>query len=485
MTAQISSYQEVLKEVEGELHSAVVDNLWFIEYFEKRSKFTEGGKYMREPVHVGRNTGVGFRGAGITLPDSGAQSFLEMQVSPAYSYGSFSFDGPLLSAAPGEGMSAFIDAADFEMDRLKIDVRDAEAQAAVTGGEYKGILNQRKDMTASTGAGAANVGTDILEYSGDTAPFLAAGQVSGQTPAANGSATWVPVTLYRMDSYEEVEFISGNGNSDAELYIGGFDTSRSNPTVTLVSFEGTGGNVQITTQNHTGEALTAVRLNAAQGTVGVDPARVGGTHEAGKGVLVEPTGIVGNLCDPTHFTLDRSDTTGGLGALLQSYVIGHDTTAAGTDGGDREALAFSRLNFCFDLLEDEQGSDALPDLAVCKSYMKGAYVAVTAHAAGTSFTQEVGGKGSMELGGKRKTATINGVSFVTDGKALPGCIKFMSSKWWVYAERLKGKFADLDGNILRQIANSDSWGGFYKHYYNHFCRAPQKQLILGGISTTY
>jgi len=58
---------------------------------------------------------------------------------------------------------------------------------------------------------------------------------------------------------------------------------------------------------------------------------------------------------------------------------------------------------------------------------------------------------------------------------------FLNTKCWKLAVLEDGKFADLDGSVLSRIVSEDSWEGFYKWYYNHYCYRPNANGVLTGF----
>ena len=54
---------------------------------------TTGGKYVDFPVHVQRNSGIGYRAEGVALPTAGQQGFASVHVPLRYGYGVFQVTG--------------------------------------------------------------------------------------------------------------------------------------------------------------------------------------------------------------------------------------------------------------------------------------------------------------------------------------------------------------------------------------------------------
>tara|TARA_R100000664_G_C2683612_1_gene90565 strand:- start:288 stop:692 length:405 start_codon:yes stop_codon:yes gene_type:complete len=62
-----------------------------------------------------------------------------------------------------------------------------------------------------------------------------------------------------------------------------------------------------------------------------------------------------------------------------------------------------------------------------------------------------------------------------------GLMLFLNTKDWKLAVLEDFKFADLDGNVLSRVNNKDSYEGFCKWYYNHYCCRPNANAVLTGI----
>ena len=99
--ATITTLQSVLKEFYA---AAVAEQLnqevLMLELFEK-AKLDWSGKRVVVPVHVSRNTGVGFAADGDPLPAAGEQGYKDLQIVAKFLYGRFQLSGPAISAAKG------------------------------------------------------------------------------------------------------------------------------------------------------------------------------------------------------------------------------------------------------------------------------------------------------------------------------------------------------------------------------------------------
>jgi len=90
-------------------------------YVEKNTKDTDGRRAVLS-LHVTRNSGIGSRAEGGTLPTAGNQGYAEERVSLKYHYGRIQLTGPLMRAADTD-KGAFERALDSETKRVVNDLK--------------------------------------------------------------------------------------------------------------------------------------------------------------------------------------------------------------------------------------------------------------------------------------------------------------------------------------------------------------------------
>ena len=202
MPATLTTFQNILKEFYiGPVLEEINNEVFVLELFEKAVVDWQG-RVAIIPVHVSRNTGVGFRqegGGADTLPGAGEQGYERLQVNAQYQYGRFQITGPAISAAKSGGKGAFIGYVDAEMKKLVNDVRNSANQVSVCGNAVRGYITDKYASQAGTGAAqaAANPATfsaQVMSYNGDFTAFSGCVAV---TPA-----TWIPVRLIRTDHHD-------------------------------------------------------------------------------------------------------------------------------------------------------------------------------------------------------------------------------------------------------------------------------------------
>ena len=505
----VGTFGPMLKEFyQGPVAEQINNRVWMREYFQKKSKGWSG-KQMVIPVHIGRNSGVGFQGeAPGALPTAGQQQYADLRINSHSSYGRFQVSGLAMDTATTAGAGAFAGGMSEEMDRLVRDVSNNENSINIFGGPTKGFLNQRivcpniSGNGAQTNAPAEMSNPNTLQYQGDFSYFTDARtgvEVDQAVPA-----TWVKVRLYRMDTYAEIlPTVTGTGAAvtNPNIFVTGFSADRTNPTVDLqfgkddvgvtstLDLSGVGGQAAI--------ALVIAESAAVGGNFPVDSAgaqfgqdsRVwnGLANIGGQNIINnQPRGLFENLASQTHFGNDRTTATGGAAAILQSTIVTHDVgngdrTNAGAD------LSLERLQYMMDIMMQDAGVDA--DVMVMNALMRHRYTVQLTGVLGA--TGASGGYSNVSVDGSsgklmdtQQNLAYGGVKVQYDRHFPVSTIGLLHSKDWILAELATGQFADEDGNVLFRVAGEDAYEGFWKHRYNICCKRPNAQVILTGITPT-
>lgn len=164
MAASLSTLEAALKEsyagpIQNQLNNACE---LATQLGEAEATIDASGKFAIVPFKLGRNTGVGARGAGGVLPTAGNQRMDKLTLQYKFIYGRFGFDGPALAAAK-KGVGAFGSVAEIEMDGLGDDVKKYTNLVAFLGGSVIGFIwekdnNATKDFSGRMSApvGGAN-----------------------------------------------------------------------------------------------------------------------------------------------------------------------------------------------------------------------------------------------------------------------------------------------------------------------------------------
>ena len=385
----------------------------------KKTTVGWAGKRLVIPVHVARNSGVDFSDSG-TLPTAGFQGYVDLLVTAKKLYGTFRLDGDLMAAAEKGGKYAFVAAITSEMDGLGQDTAVKANKALYSGGRFVGFFNQKK-----TEAGAAT-----WEFAGDAQKLA---------DAITNKAGAVSVEIVRLDTYAT---IAGANTCDAV-------------------------NVP---------ALT-VHLTAALDTDPVAPGygcvvRISDADPSLAYLDSEVNGIYGNLASPTHFTQDRTTAT-GTPALQSVFKTANQT---GTQG--KVSLALTAIEGVIDAIEEASGFT--PDLVLVHMTQRQKYVALMQATIFTTLQQGAPAK-EFNGGSKERNQSYGDIAIKADRHCGKGLAIFLKKDAWTLAELRKGGFADEDGTVLLRIAGSDSFGGFWRWYYEQVCKTPNRNGILHGL----
>ena len=412
----------------GPLQEQLNNEVMVLNLFEK-AKISWAGKQGVVPVHVGRNTGVEFKTETSALPIAGTQTTKRLVFEAAYLYGRFQVTGPAIASAAKGGKASFVGALELEMDKLKDDVRNKADRSLTSGGRVVGFLNQRKSGGAP----------ETWQFRGDFAKLAAAYTARGASvdvaivDCSNNTLTGEAITY---------EFITTSAQLDA---------------------------------SHAGFSAAAgtIRLDAALDTSGVAPGFgcavvISDTHATLDYLDAEPTGIYGNLGYVSLFGVDRGSVAGDA-MELQSVIA----TQSDDADGDAEALTLERMQQMIDAINITSGMD--PDLIMMNPIARSRYTALIAGNIFKPVEKATTGDGGF-LG-----LSYGGIPIKSARNVDNGLMIFMNTKCWKLAVLEDGKFADLDGSVLSRVVDNDSWEGFYKWYYNHYCYRPNANGILTGM----
>lgn len=92
-----------------------------------------GGKYVKFPIRVRRNPGMGYRNENETLPSAGNQGYAEVQTRIKFGYGRLQITGPAMRLLESD-IQSFVNLLDDEMEGLKDDLVKDSARIAYGDG---------------------------------------------------------------------------------------------------------------------------------------------------------------------------------------------------------------------------------------------------------------------------------------------------------------------------------------------------------------
>lgn len=195
-------------------------------YVEKNSKDTDGRRAVLS-LHVTRNSGIGSRAEGGTLPTAGNQGYQEERVSLKYHYGRGQLTGPLMRAADSD-KGSFERAMQGETRRIVDDLkRDLNRQV---WGTSDGVIAQADASSVSTRVFLATTASDVQIRQLEIGMLVDIGTVAsptGRTSAnaivsvtdnsGSGGQSSIELTSAVTTTTSSTDFIfrSGNGGSGA------------------------------------------------------------------------------------------------------------------------------------------------------------------------------------------------------------------------------------------------------------------------------
>lgn len=504
MGATLATFQSILKEFYiGPVIEELNNEIFVLEMFEKAVVDWQG-RVAIIPVHVSRNSGVGFRqegGGANSLPDAGNQGFNRLQINAQYQYGRFEITGPAISAAKSGGKGAFIGYVDAEMKKLVTDVKVSSNEVSVCGNAVRGYVSEKALFVAGASNNPSNTGNlatwgqAVVDYTGDYTAWAGAIDTIAQI------GTWVPVKLIRTDTHEQI--IIENNPVNQLIFVSAADATAG--TITLRFGENTGGldlDLRVTAPGF-GVAVAIDFANKAAAVGGA-----AGLQLAAPNVLIpqsmmqlEPVGMYGNVSDTTFFGINRDPAQASPEPSLRGFAL-NASTATGAFAG-LTALSLTRMQQCLDATH----TDGL---------------AVAASAAGT-FNYQAGPTTTLPDGGGKEADVIMmnpltrqqytgllqgtndgnlyvstdsakngdggflsigyaGVPIKTSRAVHRGILVFLRKDTWNITELESAGFADMDGNVLSRVPDVDAYRGFYRWYWNLVCKQPNCNVILFGVA---
>jgi hypothetical protein len=516
MPATLATFASILKEFYiGPILDQLNNEVLALELMEKAT-IDWNGRVAIMPIHVSRNTGVAFRGetgvgvaAASLLPPAGEQGYERLQIEASFQYGRFQVSGPAIAAAKTGGVGSFISYTDAEMKKLASDVRNQANQSTIFGGRVRGYMNERCDASAAgtggtTGAGYTVAGAgqvfQTFQYQGDFTAF------AGVNAAAN--TTWVPVELIRTDTYNSVSTNVAVANPN--WFVSGFDIAAG---TIRIHFGANAASNWISSDIAAGFGI-AVALRPIQAVDSLGAAfginnsvlNPGLTAAQGGPVTVmthaEVSGIYTNLSSQAHYGVTRNvrDTAAttfppvaadgaapSLRAHVQTNVPGGAAFAAPRDQV-RAVLALPRMTALMDAVDlDPQatpgtgggtlpgGGGEAPDIILLNPVDRQSYIGIL------NATIQMNPAGTKAKGdGSFLDIAFAGVPIRTSRACHRRAMIFMRKDSWCVAELQSPGFADLDGNVLSRVGNSDAFEGFYRWYWNVVAKHPNNNGILMG-----
>jgi hypothetical protein len=178
MPASMATVDAILKEVYGpRIEEQLQNEVVLPKRIERTSDgvtSNAGGKYVDFPIHIKRNTGIGFRAENGQLPASGQQGYAEVHVPLRYGYGRVRYTDQLMELAR-TNTQAFTNAVEAENEGLKNDL--AKDSSRIIYGDGTGLIATLADTATSA--------THVV----DNAQWIQEGMLVDVLVKSTGSAT--------------------------------------------------------------------------------------------------------------------------------------------------------------------------------------------------------------------------------------------------------------------------------------------------------
>lgn len=426
------------------------------------------GLEIHIPVHVGRNGGVQAIPFGGNYPTAGDQTYNNLIVTAALLTASIYIPRSEMKRAKEKGAGAFVSWWDAEFQRAMVDIKFRSNRYMISGNRFKGFLDQRINGTNTAGAvsiAVPNAGTDTYNYFGDLSPF----DGSDENPvavAAATSASWVRIRVFRMDTYAEV--LTTGGQANPAVFCSGFDPIARSINISTVA-DGAGESLDTLIVGMPVGIPFAVALHNTQYTSTADAGANFGTITSH---INQPQGVFGNLCEPTHFGIDRTTATGGVNDVLQSNAL---LTQSILGVGGRAAVTAARVQAVMDQCFVDGGEEV--DTILISPLTRAAYLAIMT---GTIETQAhaAGGTGDASY----SKLAFAGMQLKVSQHVPPGGWIFLKKDSWKICQLSKCEFVDDDGAIVHRVSGTSAFEAAIEWYYNFVCCKPRSNGILVGTN---
>jgi hypothetical protein len=422
MSASIQTLSAILKEFYlGPIEEQLNNETMVIDLFEKATVDWQG-KNVIVPIHVSRNTGVGFKSEADTFAAAaiaaGSQGYKRLVIEAKFLYGRFQLSGPAIASAK-TGSNSFATYIEAEINKLVTDVRNTSNFSSVTGGPTIGLCWTKGNAAIKEYSGQST-GLNALGGATDTAQLVLV-----RTAEAVGAATQVNAVTEKSITF----------NAAINTAIGALDA---------------GGNAIVA-----GDVFS-VELPAAS-TVKND----GGTTEV--------SGIMHNLFSGSHFTVARNTETE---LISTAFTVNKGDVYAALNLDSIQSILDEML-----LRADEE-----PTVMLMNPVMRVEYTSLLQGVGAANLYKDLTGAKNGDAG--FTSLGYAGIPMKVTRHAPKGQIMFLCPKYWRLLELDKKGFADLDGSILSRVAGAgatDAYEGFYKWYYEVVCHRPNANAVLCAV----
>ena len=182
MALNLSAADSALKEdYQPAIREQLNQEIMMLNQIEQNTRDVEGRRAVLS-IHTGRNSGVGARAEGGTLPTAGSQQYKEERVSLKYNYGRIKVTGPVIRAMKSDSGS-FVRAIESEVSGVVMDLkRDVNRQVF---NDSQGAIAQCASVSGADVTLTTASATQLRQL--EIGSKIDIGTVTSPTDHANGS----------------------------------------------------------------------------------------------------------------------------------------------------------------------------------------------------------------------------------------------------------------------------------------------------------
>lgn len=459
--ATLSTYDEVLKTF---YLPAIQEQLNHSTFLADKIEVNEedvSGKDATIECHYGRNTGIGARADGGTLPTATYQKYKTCTVPMRYQYGRVSFTGPTIAATRDE-KGAYARVIDSEITGVVRDMKK-EVNRQYWGCGY-GIV--ARWSSGSTTSATATVYVQKA-YRGNAAePDGAFGSTFGAKYIEEMGALGLADITFSSNA---VTVIAVDASMETAVTV--VDRTTSN---TKDSFTNTDASANAAIAGDffiRPSSLTAV---AAVAATTLDGARLEMMGLRGIVTDTDIDDIAFNDGTGTGFTSTYTDPLQGLAIGTYPWFKANvDSHASGRYAGQR-ALTLNLIQKMFDKVEEKAGEGYGPDAIISTRPLRREYLDLCQ--ADRRYVN------TMTLDGGWTALDYNGIPFVVDNDAIDGEIYFLTMKDIQLYRMSDYDWMSKDGAILSRISGKDAYEAVLYRYAELGCKRRNSQGVITDLA---
>ena len=236
MAQSLTNYDSVLKDFyEGVVRETLNQNVTAFRVLDESDK-SWSGRRVNFPFRTARNSGVGARSEGGTLPTAGQQGYQLCQITASYQYATMKISGPVLQA----GKHAFADALQSEMEGCTNDlINDLGRQA---WGDATGRIAMVSHSATAAGCTAIGVKNRFDTPGHHGGRYIATSQlIDGGTtasPTADFSSATVSKVVISENASTTFDEIQASAGGLSGVSAGNFIFNRGAGSIEMMGLRG-------------------------------------------------------------------------------------------------------------------------------------------------------------------------------------------------------------------------------------------------------